>query len=156
MNTETIRLEPSRFSGIHYESSPKSADAPIRSAMLSPYDTPEAVIITEDDHQYRLKIRYMFEPTTDMLLEPVADSGCVLSVDPVSGRINSLTVDKTTDDGQRLVEILRALAKKMDVPAASFKNGGPGRAVQFRRAVLPIVLEEAASSLGNRHTGGRF
>jgi hypothetical protein len=153
MNSETIRLEPSRFSRIHFETAPKTSDAPTRTFMLSPYDTPEAVVVTEDEGNFHLAIRYLFDSAAEPKLEEVGHGGFVLKLDPESGRINGLSLPKASAHGKRLSDLLQQLASEVGVPEQSFIQGGKERSMQFRRAVLPILLRETASGLNRRHSG---
>jgi hypothetical protein len=151
MNPETIRLEPSRFSRILFETEPKTNDAPTRTFMLSPYDTPEAVIVSEDESSYYLAVRYLFESAAEPKFEP-AGHGFTLKLDPESGRVNGLSVKKASTHGRRLSELLQQLASEVQVPEQNFVQGGKQRGFQFRRAVLPILLEETALGQNQRHS----
>lgn len=150
MNPRIISLDASTFSPVRHSPLKEPEGGPRRTFLLSPYDTPERVTIEEDDGCYHLIIHYMSPPSEAPQKEKLQGSGDTLLIDPPTGRVVGLEVSKAGEPKRKLPEALRRLAVQVVVPDSDFIHGGEERGRQFRRAVLPIVLNATAERLGFR------
>ena len=151
MKPETIRLEPSRFQKIRYQNRAKSDDAVRRTFMLSPYDTPEAVSLYDDGDRIRIDIRYVTNPSGEIRSEAFAGDGVRLHIEDKTDRVVGLSLEKALVH-EELSVLLNRLASENPIEEDGFIHGNE-RSHRFRRAVLPVVLSEAAGRLSAQGSG---